>query len=200
MRYQEGSGHRCHIATLYSSPFSSLLLAPLPAAPRAASEGVAARRASRVSSISFHRVPPMRLACRCTHISMEHRLAHCIPGTHAPSYPRPCTHPHPSPRTWSSLGSLVSGFWHRSIVCAVGRLALPHHVSHQSHSSGNEWMGTCARADTCEVRAMVQPGAACGEAERDYRRLVWSRAAAAPDAASSLASPGRGWRERTGRR
>jgi hypothetical protein len=42
----------------------------------------------------------------------------------------------------SSLGSLVIGLLHRSIVFAADCEALPHQDSHQSHSSGKEWMGT----------------------------------------------------------
>ena len=48
----------------------------------------------------------------------------------------------PSLRAWSSLGSLVSGLLHRSIVFALASEALPHQASHQSHSSGSERMGT----------------------------------------------------------
>ena len=44
--------------------------------------------------------------------------------------------------TCSSLGSLVIGLLHRSIVFAAACEALPHQDSHQSHSSGKEWMGT----------------------------------------------------------
>lgn len=34
------------------------------------------------------------------------------------------------------------GLLHRSIVFAFALVAVPHHVSHQSHSWGSEWMGT----------------------------------------------------------
>lgn len=37
-------------------------------------------------------------------------------------------------RAPASLGSLVSGLLHRSMVFAVPSVALPHQVSHHSHS------------------------------------------------------------------
>ena len=47
-------------------------------------------------------------------------------------------------RAPSSLGSLVRGLLHRSMVLAAALVALPHQVSHHSHSCAiqcmNEWM------------------------------------------------------------